>query len=251
MIGSAHEFAGLKYHDFPLFIAESRFTDDSVLTLAVADAILSDLPYDKCIRLYARAYPHSGFGGLFRAWMYAADPQPYGSYGNGSAMRVSAVGWAFDSVDQVLVEAARTAEVTHNHPEGIKGAQATALAVYLARRGESKAEIKEQVAARFGYDLEQTLDEIRPDYRFDETCQGTVPQAIVAFLESTDFEDAVRNAVSLGGDADTLGAITGAIAEAYYGGVPEDIAREVRDRLHVDFWEVIERFSAKYAGRPR
>ncbi len=251
VIGSVYEAAGIKEHDFPLFQAFSAFTDDSVLTLAVADAILSGREYGECLREYALAYPHRGYGGFFRAWMHSANPQPYNSLGNGSAMRVSAVGWAFDSPDHVLREAERSAVVTHNHPEGIKGAQATALAVYLARKGETKEAIKAQVAGRFGYDLDPCLDEIRPAYRFNVTCQQTVPQAIIAFLEARDFEDAVRNAISLGGDADTLAAITGSIAEAYFGDVPEEIVTEVRWRLPRGFWELIERFSEKYLGPRR
>ncbi len=251
VIGSVYEFAGLKEHDFPLFRGSSRFTDDSVLTLAVGDAILSGHEYGDCIREYALAYPLSGFGGFFRAWMHSADPRPYGSFGNGSAMRVSPVAWAFGSIEDVLLQAQRSAAVTHDHPEGIKGAQATALAIYMARTGESKESIKAQVASRFGYDLERTLDEIRPAYRFNETCQQTVPQAIIAFLEAGDFEDAVRNAISLGGDADTLAAIAGSIAEAYFGGVPEEIVTEVRKRIPPQFWDIIERFSKKYLGPVR
>ncbi len=246
VIGSVYEFAAWKKHDFPLFSPSSTFTDDSVLTLAVAEAILSGRPYGDLIRQYARLYPNSGFGGLFQRWMYAADAQPYGSYGNGSAMRVSAVGWAYENPERVLAGAEASAAVTHNHPEGIKGAQATALAVYMARRGAGKETIKAELSSRFGYDLERTLDEIRPTYIFDETCQETVPQAIIAFLEATDFEDAVRNAISLGGDADTLAAISGAIAEPYFGGVPDDIVQEVRLRMPAELWDVIESFSRKY-----
>jgi ADP-ribosylglycohydrolase len=178
--------------------------------------------------------------------MYSDDPKPYNSFGNGSAMRVSAVGWAFDTVEEVLLEAERSAAVTHNHPEGIKGAQATALSIFLARKGESKEKIKQEVVSRFGYDLDKPLDEIRPAYKFNETSQETVPQAIIAFLESKDFEDAIRKAISLGGDADTLAAITGSITEAYYGGVPEEIVEEVRKRVPARLWLVIEEFSQKY-----
>lgn len=244
IIGSVYEFSGQKEYDFPLFSDASSFTDDSILTIAVADAILNKGSYLEYLRKYARAYPNpvGGYGGRFREWMYASDPQPYNSFGNGSAMRVSAVGWAFETIDEVLREAELSAAVTHNHPEGIKGAQATGLCVWLARKMEDKQNIKREVMSRFGYDLTQTLDEIRPAYRFDETCQGTVPQAIIAFLEAEDFEDALRNAISLGGDADTLGAITGAIAEAYYG-VPAEIVAEVRKRLTPELLRVMEKFN--------
>jgi ADP-ribosylglycohydrolase len=207
VIGSVYEFAHEQRYNFPLFTDASRITDDSVLTLAVADAILSGRSYLECVREYALAYPRMGYGGFFRAWMHADDPRPYGSYGNGSAMRVSAIGWAFNGMQEVLTQARLSAGITHDHPEGIKGAQAVALSILMARTGETRAAIKSGIADRFGYDLDARLDDIRPTYTFNETCQGTVPQAIIAFLESEDFEDAVRNAVSLGGDADTLGAI--------------------------------------------
>lgn len=243
MIGSVYEYASFKSMDFPLFEPESHFTDDSVLTLAVADAVLDRGSYLDKIRSYAERYPESGFGLYFVRWLFSKSPQPYNSFGNGSAMRVSAVGWAFDSEEAVLREAEASAAVTHNHPEGTKGARAVALAIFLARGGMTKDDIRRQVTDRFGYDLTPTLDQIRPAYRFDETCQRTVPPAITAFLESNDFEDAIRKAVSLGGDADTLAAITGSIAEAFYGGVPEMIADEVQKRLPADLWEVILRFN--------
>jgi ADP-ribosylglycohydrolase len=250
VIGSPYEYAGQKSMDFPLFSPASRFTDDSLLTIAIADAIINQRRYLDCIRSYALAYPQSDFGGMFRQWMHSENPQPYNSYGNGSAMRVSPVGWAFDTLDDVLREAAASAAVTHNHPEGIKGAQTVALAIFIARKGAGKNEIRKEIAGRFHYDLSCTLDEIRPAYSFDETCQGSLPPAIIAFLESTDFEDAIRKAVSLGGDADTLAAITGSIAEAYYGGVPEDIAGAVRLRVPKKLWAVVEQFSQKFAPAP-
>lgn len=249
VIGSVYEFSRQKQYDFPLFGSESRVTDDSVLTIAIADAILHERSYLDCIREYARAYPDSGYGGFFRKWMYSNDPQPYNSFGNGSAMRVSAVGWAFDTVEQVLSEAERSAAVTHNHPEGIKGAQATGLSILLARKGESKETVRQEVASRFGYNLDRRVAEIRLTYEFTESCQETVPEAIIAFLESDNYEDAIRKAISLGGDADTLAAITGAIAEAYYGGVPAEIVAEVRKRVPAELWGVIEEFSRKYALR--
>lgn len=248
IIGSVYEFMSWKKYDFPLFSDRSKITDDSVLTLAVADGILHQSEYMDIIRSYALRYPNKGYGGLFRTWMRATDPKPYNSFGNGSAMRVSAVGWAFETVEAVLEEAKRSAEVTHNHPEGIKGAQAAALGVFLARKGADKAEIKQQMETRFGYDLHLSVDEIRPDYKFNEICQDTVPQALCAFLDSDDFEDAIRKAVSLGGDADTLAAICGGIAEAYYGGVPERIAQEARKRILPELWRVIEDFNARFGG---
>jgi len=246
MIGSVYEFNPVKHTHFQLFTPSSRITDDSVLTLAVADAILSGKGYQECIHQYAHTYPNSGYGGMFRRWMASDDPQPYNSFGNGSAMRVSPVGWAFDSVENVLFEAKASAAVTHNHPEGIKGAQAVALAIYRARTGASKDDIRCEIIARFGYNLSSTLDEIRPTYQFDETCQQTIPPAITAFLESVDFEDAIRKSISLGGDADTLAAIAGSIAEAYYGNVPEEIATQVRERVPGELWKVVDKFSQRY-----
>ncbi len=246
VIGSVYEFTAPKHTHFRLFTPDSRITDDSVLTLAVADAILSGKGYGECIRQYAQVYPNCGYGGFFRQWMYADDPQPYNSFGNGSAMRVSPVAWAFDREEDVLREAEASAAVTHSHPEGIKGAQAVALAIFRARNGANKEDIRKEIAARFGYDLSQTLAEIRPAYQFDETCQQTVPPAIIAFLESTDFEDAIRKSISLGGDADTLAAITGSIAEAYYKGVPQEIFAPVRECVPGELWRVVEQFSHKY-----
>ena len=248
IIGSVYEYDAPKSTEFELFTPGSQITDDSVLTLAVTDAIVNGRSYRDCIHEYALAYPHSGYGGMFRSWMHAENPQPYNSFGNGSAMRVSPVGWAFNTVEDVLREAEASAAVTHNHPEGIKGAQAVALAIYRARNGNTKDEIRKEITERFGYDLSKTLDEIRPTYHFDETCQKTVPPAIIAFLESQDFEDAVRKAISLGGDADTLAAITGSIAEAFYGSMPEEIVEEVRKRVPEELWDVVEQFSQKYAG---
>jgi ADP-ribosylglycohydrolase len=246
VIGSVYEYNAPKTTEFDLFSPDSWVTDDSVLTIAIADAILRKRSYLECVREYAREYPDSGYGGMFRNWMYSETPQPYNSYGNGSAMRVSPVGWAFENVEDVLKEAEASAAITHNHPEGIKGAQAVALAIFRARKKATKAEIKDEIVARFGYGLSQSLDEIRPGYQFDETCQKTVPPAIVAFLESNDFEDAIRNAISLGGDADTLAAITGSIAEAFYGSIPEGILREVRNRMPAELWAVVEEFNCRY-----
>jgi ADP-ribosylglycohydrolase len=242
VIGSVHEHALTKSTDFPLFDPLCRFTDDTVLTVATAYAILTGTPYETAYRDFGRQHPHAGYGGSFHAWLMAEDPRPYQSWGNGSAMRVAPVGFAFESVDTVLREAERAAAVTHNHAEGIKGAQATALAVFLARSGASKEEIRRDLVQRFGYNLHRTVEQIRPDYQWDVSCQGSVPEAILAFLDSSDVEEAIRLAVSLGGDADTQAAIAGGIAEAFYRHVPETIVGPVRERLPPRFIEVIDTF---------
>jgi len=248
VIGSVYEARPIKTTDFPLFGPRSRFTDDTVLTVAVAHAILEGEAYGPALRRYGRRYPHAGYGAGFMAWLRAPEIRPYNSYGNGAAMRVSPVGFAFDGVEAVLAEARRTAAPSHDHPEGIKGAQAAALAVYLARVGHDKDAIRREIAARFGYDLDRTVDGIRPGYAFDATCQGSVPEAMIAFFDSRDYEGAVRLAVSLGGDSDTLACIAGGIAQAYYGGVPDAIAREARARLPDEFLDVIDRLSAMGPG---
>lgn len=246
MIGSVFEWNNMKSVDFPLFSPQSRFTDDTVLSVAVADAILNKQDYGRTIWEYGRRYPHAGYGGGFAKWLAAEDLRPYNSYGNGSAMRVSPVGFACNKVEQVLTEAAKSAAVTHNHPEGIKGAQAVALAVLLARLGSSKQQIKQEIETRFNYNLNRTLDEIRPTYQFDVSCQGSVPEAIIAFLTAENFEDAIRKAVSIGGDSDTIACITGGIAQAYYKTIPEAIAAEVRSRLHPDLLKVTDAFCRRY-----
>lgn len=253
IIGSPFEFdRGDKTKDFKLFSRRSHFTDDSVMTLAVCEALLK-VGQDATVKeiedavissmqSWGRRYPHAGYGGYFRRWLTACHPEPYNSFGNGSAMRVSAAGWLYDSLENTRTVAKATANVTHNHPEGIKGAEATASAIFMARNGSSKEEIKKYIENEFHYDLNRTLDEIRPSYHMDETCQKTVPEAIIAFLEATDFEDAIRNAVSLGGDTDTLGAITGSIAEAYYG-IPEWLMTECRKRINKDMRVVLDDFN--------
>ena len=250
IIGSVHEGTGTKTREFPLFHRLARFTDDTVLTVAVADRLLNGGDYVDRFHDYFHTWPNAGFGGMFYQWAAARFRDPYYSFGNGAAMRVSPVGFARDTLDEVLAEAKASAEVTHDHPEGIRGAQATAAAIFLARSGHSKEDIREQIAQRFGYDLERTLAEIRPHYRFDVTCQGSVPESIIAFLESDDYEDAIRNAISLGGDADTMACITGGIAEAAYGGVPQDIADEALERLDPRLREVVEAFEERF-GRQR
>jgi ADP-ribosylglycohydrolase len=242
IIGSVYEPRPIETRGFPLFHPRGRCTDDTVLTVAVARAILEDGDYRRAFLDLGRRYPNAGYGASFMRWLHSPDPQPYGSWGNGAAMRVSPVGFAFHTEAEVLAEAARSAAVTHDHPEGIKGAQATALAVFLARITHDKALIKREISARFGYDLSRTVDAIRPDYTFDISCQGTVPEAIVAFLDAHTYEDAVCNAVSLGGDSDTLACITGGIAEAYYGKLDSSVIGKLRAILPADLWEVTERF---------
>ena len=263
IIGSRFEFDNCKFKEFELFTNTCDYTDDTVMTLAVAKALLlygaiTDMDAFKreLVRVMHEVgmpHPHCGYGGRFCTWMMKNDTEPYGSYGNGSAMRVSPVAWFAGSMDECEKLAAATAEVTHNHPEGIKGAQATAAAIFLARTGHDKAEIKAYVEREFGYDLSRCCDEIRPTYHHVESCHETVPQAITAFLESRDFEDALRTAVSLGGDSDTLASITGSIAEAFYG-VPEELRQECRQRLTPELAAILHRwesalYNEKICGR--
>ncbi len=246
IIGSVYESGWMKSTDFQLFTPGSTFTDDSVLTVAVADCIIHGKDYADTLKEYGKRYPDAGYGGSFYSWIFSAGKAPYNSYGNGSAMRVSPVGFAFDTLEEVLAEAKRSAEVTHNHPEGIKGAQAVAAAIFLARTGQPKDKITQYIEGRFGYNLRRTVDGIRPGYHFDVTCQGSVPEAIIAFLDSTDYEDAVRKAVSLGGDSDTQACIAGAIAQAFYGDIPDYIAAKARELLEDDLMEIVDEFNGRY-----
>lgn len=252
IIGSPYEFdRGAKIKSFPLFVKKSRFTDDTVMTVAVADALLyagKEGGEDKVtsavvssMQHWGRKYPKVGYGGNFREWLKEKNPMPYSSFGNGSAMRVSPVGWLYGSIERTREVARWTAEVTHNHPEGIKGAESIASAIYLARMGESKETIKNYIEDEFGYNLSRTLQKIRPVYHMDVTCQGSVPEAIIAFLEATDFEDTVRNAVSIGGDTDTTACIAGSIAEAYYGLMP-NLEEECLKRIPEEMKTVLHRF---------
>ena len=251
MIGAPYEFdRGQKTKEFPLFVKGSHFTDDSVMTIAVAEAFMNSKGKSddevmaalvSSMQKWGHLYPDAGYGGMFRRWLVEENPQPYGSYGNGSAMRVSAAGWLFDTIEDTRRYARLSAEVTHNHPEGMKGAEATASAIFLARTGATKDEIREYIIREFGYDLSRTCDEIRPEYHHVESCQETVPEAITAFLEGTDFEDVIRTAVSLGGDCDTLTCIAGGMAEAFYG-VPENLKSECVNRLPEDMRRVLVRF---------
>ena len=251
IIGSPYEFdRGDKKKDFPLFSEESSFTDDTVMTVAVADALLSVTPdaTDEEIKQsiiakmndYGKRYPFAGYGAQFSQWLSAKEKQPYNSFGNGSAMRVSSVAWLYNDIDTVRKKAALSAEVTHNHPEGIKGAEATASAVFLARTGHSKKYIKTYIENEFGYDLNRTCAEIRAGYHHVESCMETVPEAITAFLEGNSFEDVIRTAVSLGGDCDTQTAIAGSIAEGFYG-VPEELKAECYNRLPKDLADVLKK----------
>ena len=262
IVGSTYEFHSIKTMDFPLFAPGSSYTDDSLMSIAVASALMqTGESHDgfkshavTSMRQIATKYPcpMGGYGGHFRHWLGSSDPQPYGSFGNGSAMRVSPCGDVAATLDEALALAKQSAEVTHSHPEGIKGAQAVAAAIYLARTGESRNGIRSYIEQHF-YPLEQTVDEIRPRYRFDETCQGTVPQAITAFLESVSFEDALRTAVSLGGDCDTLTDITCAIAWPFSArnGLDDTMVR-LRDEalalLHDDLREIVTRWEERYGG---
>jgi ADP-ribosylglycohydrolase len=245
IIGSVYEFDNLKTDDLDaieLMRPDSRYTDDTVLTFAVAEAVMADRDYGGSLRKWGRGYPRAGYGGRFYDWLLSDNPQPYNSWGNGSAMRVSPVAWAFSDLDSVLREAARSAEPTHNHPEGIRGAQATAAAVWLARKGAGKDDIRAFIIERFLYDLSRSVAEIRPEYVFNESCQGTVPEALAVFLESRDFEHAMKLAVSIGGDSDTIACITGGIAEAFYGEIPCELSSFAWDRLTEPMREIFERF---------
>ena len=244
-VGSIYEHDNVRTKDFPLLGHWCKFTDDSILTMATADAICSKTDYSICYHRWGNRYPHRGYGRSFRTWLARPEGEltPYGSWGNGAAMRVSPVGFAFQSVDEVLDAAEASAAATHNHDEGIRGASATALAVFLARQGQGKDFIKEEIEFRFDYDLSKSLDSIRPTYTFDSTCQGSVPVAIRAFLESWCYEDAIRNAISVGGDSDTIAAIAGGIALAYYKEVPAQLVDAIEENLTPDMQDVCTRFA--------
>jgi ADP-ribosylglycohydrolase len=245
IIGSVYEKRPLKTTDFPLFVKHSRFTDDTVLTVAVADCLLNRKDFRRTFQAYGRKYPKKYYGARFLNWIFEENPQPYNSFGNGSAMRVSPIGYFFYSLEEVLHHAEMSASVTHNHIEGIKGAQAVACAIFLANNGKSKTEIKDYISNRFGYNLDRTIIGIRESYQFDVSCQGSVPESIIAFLDSLDFEDAIRNAISLGGDSDTMACIAGGIAEAYYKKIPDYIIAETKSRLNEEFLIIIESFERK------
>lgn len=251
IIGSPYEFAeGMKRRDFPLFSRASCFTDDTVMTVAVAEALMDTLGQGReavasaavlAMQKWGRRYPRAGYGGRFYSWLFEEEPRPYFSWGNGSAMRVSPAGWLFDSLEETLAAARAVTAVTHDHPEGIKGAEAVAAAVFLARTGSGKGEIRDYITREFGYDLARSCDGIRPGYQFDVSCQGSVPESVIAFLEGEDYEDTVRLAISLGGDTDTMGCIAGAVAEAYFG-VPASLRAEGERRLPEEMLALLRRF---------
>jgi ADP-ribosylglycohydrolase len=240
IVGSKYEFNNIKTKEFPLFSEGCSFTDDTVLTIAMADCLLDGGDLAERLVEYGRKYPHLSYGGMFGRWLRGGSREPYNSSGNGSAMRVSAVAWVATDEAEVMALAKSSAEVTHNHPEGIRGAQAAALAVWMASQETPSEDIRAAITERFCYDLTESVDSIRTWYRFDESCAGTVPQAIICALDATDFEDAIRNAISIGGDSDTVAAITGGIAEAMFG-VPEAIEAKARSYLPVEFIEVLNR----------
>jgi ADP-ribosylglycohydrolase len=249
--GSTYEFSGNKNIAVPLLPADSNYTDDTIMTVGTATAILSHGDYKRAYLEMGRRYPDpmGGYGIRFSSWLRQPDPPPYDSWGNGSAMRVSPVGWAYPTVEDVLAEAERSAAVSHNHPEGIKGAQATAAAVWLARSGSSKEEIRAFIERRFGYNLSRTANQVRSFYVFNESCEKTVPEALIAFLDSTDFESAIRLAISLGGDADTVGCITGAVAEAFYRQIPDKMVKAVVNLLPINLLSVVSEFEGRYGPK--
>lgn len=249
VIGSSYEFSPIEEEDFPLFTKDSHLTDDTVCTCAIAEAILTGGPiidYKTATLKWCQRYPDAGYGSYFAQWIFSKDPQPYESFGNGSAMRVSPVAYAFDTLEQVLEEAKKSAEFTHNHPEGIKGAQATAAAIFMARQGGTKESIKEYITTQFGYNLSRSLDEVIATHKWNATCQKTVPESIIAFLESTDFESAIRNAIKIKGDADTMAAIAGSIAYAFYPEINQDLIKQVIEHLDEDVLKITAEFYQKY-----
>jgi ADP-ribosylglycohydrolase len=246
IIGSYYEWRPTKSKGFDLFPPGSSFTDDTVTTIAIADAILNNKDYGASLQEWGRKYPNAGYGRGFKKWLQQDNPLPYNSYGNGAAMRVCPIGYAFDTIDEVLENARLCAMASHDHPEGIKGAQAVSLTVFMARIGAKKSDIKHEISNRFTYDLNRSIDKIRPLYKFEVSCQKSVPEAIIAFLESSDFEDAIRNAISLGGDSDTQACIAGAIAEAYYKAIPEEIVNKSKVYLDSTLLKILEQFMSDY-----
>lgn len=246
VVGSIFEINNIKTKNFDLLSPDSDYTDDSVMTIAVADAILNNLPIVETLQKYGRDFPNRGYGKFFQDWINSDNPQPYRSWGNGSAMRTAAVGFAYNTEVEVLENAKRIAEVTHNHPDAIAGAQAVSMCIYLAKIGKAKQEIKMYVEKKFGYSLNKTIDEIRPDFNFDVSCKGTVIPAIRAFLESSDFESAIRLAISIGGDSDTIASIVGGIAQAYYKDMPIEISNKIYTLLPKEFQDLLHKFHDKY-----
>ena len=245
IVGSVFERASVKHTKFPLFVPGSRFTDDTVMTVATAHALLTGARFDRTYHEFGNRHPNAGYGQAFRFWLRGSAPAPYGSWGNGSAMRVSPVAWFAQTEGECLALAESSAAVTHNSPEGIAGAQAVALAIWMARHGADKETIRQEVGTRFRYDLMRAVEEIRPTYAFDVSCQGSVPEAVIAFLDSDSYESAVRLAISLGGDADTQAAIAGSIAEAAYGSVPEPMWLRASERLSADLLAVCQSWNKR------
>lgn len=248
IVGSVYEWANIKSKDFPLFTDRCFFTDDSILSIALADTLLTGTSYIQNLKTFYRWYPGGGYGGSFHQWAQSAHSAPYNSWGNGAAMRISPVGYAFNDLETVLAKAEEYTAVTHNHPEGIKGGQCVAAAIFLARSGKTKDDIRQYIETQFAYDLSRHVDDIRPTYTFDVSSQGTVPQALRAFLDSDDFEDAIRTAISLGGDSDTLACITGGIAQAFYGGVPQPIQNKVYAILDDRLASITRSFMDRYCN---
>ena len=248
--GSSYEFNPVKSDKFDLITSKSRFTDDTVMSLAVANWLMGDRKQDTLVKemqYMGGRYPRAGFGGMFRKWLVSDNPVPYNSFGNGSAMRVSPCAWAATSLEEAEHLAKKSAMITHNHPEGIKGAQSVAAAIYLAKIGKSKEEIKEYIKDKYGYNLDRTVQDIKTSgYRFNETCQGSVPEAIVCFLESTDYEDCIRKVISIKGDSDTQATIAGSIAEAYYKSIPGQFIGIVDKKLDQFLTNILNKFNKEY-----
>lgn len=241
IVGSVYEFDNIKTKEFPLFSENSKITDDTVCTIAVADILLHHKEPVKTMVAWCSKYWQMSYGHSFADWFRSGSPEPYNSFGNGAAMRVSPAAWLAGSIDEALTMSDRITEITHNHPEGMKGARATAHAIFLARHNTSQNLIRSEIQMVYGYDLSMTVDGIREDYQFNETCQETVPQALICALEATDFEDAIRNAISIGGDSDTVAAITGSLAEALFG-IDENLAEKARCRLSRDMLKILDEF---------
>ena len=246
VVGSIYEWKNHKSKEFPLLKEKSRFTDDTVMTVAVADCLLHEKSYETTFQTWGNKYPQAGYGGTFRKWLKGSVKGSYNSWGNGSGMRVSPVGYAFGTLEETLLEAERSAAVTHSHPEGIKGAQVIASAVFMARNDASKEDIRRYISENFNYKLDRSIDEIRPTYTFDVSCQGSVPEAVISFLESENYEDAIRNAISLGGDSDTIACMAGAIAEAYYQEIPATLIQGVRQRLPEEMMVILDKFKERF-----
>ncbi|MCL4720629.1 MAG: ADP-ribosylglycohydrolase family protein [Gammaproteobacteria bacterium] len=247
IVGSIYEWDNHRSKDFPLFGPGCDYTDDSVCTVALADALLTGAEPARHLQAWCRRHPDRGYGGMFARWIHEPVPSPYNSYGNGAAMRVSAAGWLADDAQSVAALADRITSITHNHPEGLRGAGATAHAILRARQGARPLQLRDEIVARFGYDLSRTVDHIRPGYEFNESCQQTVPEALICALSATGFEDAIRNAISIGGDSDTVAAIAGSVAEALFG-IPPEIAGRAKGYLPADMLEVLERFGRAIGG---